>query len=162
MVASNLGSITVHPRARGEHFIFSRFHASLSGSSPRSRGTPPHCPPRDIDPRFIPALAGNTATGTPCHCESTVHPRARGEHHGPGEVADRPYGSSPRSRGTHHEGGLYYYRTRFIPALAGNTRAVSCRCRLVAVHPRARGEHSSLILLFYQANLPLLNSTDFF
>ena len=109
---------TVHPRARGEHgeppknkgFLYGFIPAlagnmpmnpadsgrSIDGSSPRSRGT--FWPCSFTSTRFIPALAGNIDSTVP---QSTVHPRARGEHSAfPGLVV-LCYGSSPRSRGTY-------------------------------------------------------------
>ncbi len=111
------------------------------GSSPRSRGTLwPRCG-TCCEPRFIPALAGNTLSTSAPPGDTTVHPRARGEHAGAWLVLAREAGSSPRSRGTPGQRPQRPGPQRFIPALAGNTwshRPGWCRC---AVHPRARGEH---------------------
>ena len=49
----------VHPRARGEHYLWGNLHTFLSGSSPRSRGTSPSAEIVSNEGRFIPALAGN-------------------------------------------------------------------------------------------------------
>ena len=138
--AENLIS-TVHPRARGEHTVKHSVHRLTDGSSPRSRGTFANPQTNFQRRRFIPALAGNIELPPVCAGLSTVHPRARGEHC-PGirwTLSSR--GSSPRSRGTFQKGGPFKDRFRFIPALAGNI-AISCTLNsLVAVHPRARGEH---------------------
>ena len=61
--ATLLGMWTVqrdHPRSRGEYFLFLCSIASLSGSSPLSRGIPCRVRFCVSSPRIIPALAGNT------------------------------------------------------------------------------------------------------
>ena len=71
-----------------------------------------------------------------------VHPRARGEHLPEGVINTRSFGSSPRTRGTSCRHSLNCRQSRFIPAHAGNiSPSISARSFL-AVHPRARGEHS--------------------
>ncbi len=50
-------------------------------------------------------------------------------------------GSSPRTRGTFVGGTLGYIPVRFIPAYAGNMRAMTHSTVATAVHPRVRGEH---------------------
>ena len=120
----------------------------IRGSSPRLRGTPITQAVIDKEQRFIPAPAGNTATGTASATAGTVHPRACGEHLirrrlAPVGVAVHPRacgehccvatadsaanGSSPRLRGTQTPRALRVYNT--------------------SVHPRACGEHQTLALL---------------
>ena len=50
-------------------------------------------------------------------------------------------GLSPLARGTQAVAVPYYYRTRFIPARAGNTDPGNVALALVPVYPRSRGEH---------------------
>ena len=135
------------------------------GSSPLSRGTLWSRTTRQPKSRFIPALAGNTSTtacGTP---PRAVHPRSRGEHPCTGRsevirlrfipalagntplgVSRQPRlaGSSPLSRGTHLRPPRGPGVCRFIPALAGNTALLVSGSLQWAVHPRSRGEHSSM------------------
>ncbi len=117
----------VHPRASGERSAISCTCASLSGSSPRERGTgpPENCYP--VRERFIPARAGNgQARWVGCRCDA-VHPRASGERR-EGEAAKRAgIGSSPRERGTVSAGIRGCITQRFIPARAGNGCAASPR-----------------------------------
>ena len=54
---------SVHPRPRGEHPIIDTRAYRPSGSSPPTRGTPPHARSIPILSRFIPAHAGNTIIG---------------------------------------------------------------------------------------------------
>ena len=91
--------------------------------------------------RFIPARAGNTPGTRGAFVVRTVHPRSRGEHIRPPMKRVRVIGSSPLARGTRQRSDPGVWRSRFIPARAGNTRAPpgSLGCR--AVHPRSRGEH---------------------
>ena len=152
----------VHPRARGEHACARSPARTARGSSPRTRGTL-NQPAVLLDQfRFIPAHAGNTEAprggasvgrgssprtrGTPgssifIFSIFAVHPRARGEH---ARSASSPFfgaGSSPRTRGTHHQTTHGLGDGRFIPAHAGNTVVYLWPDNVVAVHPRARGEH---------------------
>ena len=134
---------SVHPRARGEHIQGAQIGQTLSGSSPRTRGTPGKRWTRSTVWRFIPAHAGNTGSGKGSGRKKSVHPRARGEHMALNGKKFKSGGSSPRTRGTPHSFRRLCPRRRFIPAHAGNT---AFRPRLKgrwAVHPRARGEHVS-------------------
>ncbi len=132
----------VHPRAGGEHFDERLNAAASNGSSPRWRGTRPLPTPPADRARFIPALAGNTKWQCSPRWILPVHPRAGGEHTRGWSYMPWVIGSSPRWRGTRDH--LYCQRnsTRFIPALAGNTRGPCAFWRCESVHPRAGGEHS--------------------
>ena len=132
---------TVHPRARGEHWRYEGNSGSLTGSSPRSRGTFSNTIPRCRCCRFIPALAGNILFRDWLYTKRPVHPRARGEHKKRPNRVNGYGGSSPRSRGTYNSQSQSYPHPRFIPALAGNIISVRYFSRFSAVHPRARGEH---------------------
>ena len=94
------GSITVHPRMRGEHIYLERYWLQPGGSSPHARGTRISLmtgrPPR----RFIPACAGNTLSRTFTSVIMAVHPRMRGEHLRLDALTMAPLGSSPHARGT--------------------------------------------------------------
>ena len=131
-----------------------------TGSSPHARGTH-HRIPHDHPHRFIPACAGNTAPRTSCS-ENPVHPRMRGEHTG-GTVGHqrrrfipacagntiRPLTSKrwrrfiPACAGNTCRGERRPPVRRFIPACAGNTPTNELEAS-PAVHPRMRGEHSSV------------------
>ena len=91
---------TVHPRAGGEHRISGNRAGSMSGSSPRGRGTHADGLAGQRERRFIPARAGNTRPRAPSRSPPPVHPRAGGEH---SRRLQRSItrGSSPRGRGTH-------------------------------------------------------------
>ncbi len=136
---------SVHPRARGEHLTIVALGVEPAGSSPRSRGTR-HASANNCDVcRFIPALAGNTPPRRPGGGCAPVHPRARGEHHGPDHMTRGMHGSSPRSRGTRVGEFDAAGHVRFIPALAGNTPSWPRRAGAGPVHPRARGEHDGFL-----------------
>ena len=70
-------------------------------------------------------------------------------------------GLSPRLRGTRD--GLHADAPcdRFIPAPAGNTPALSCKCFFLSVYPRACGEHPAraAMCLFICGLSPLLRGT---
>ena len=137
----SLVAMSVHPRARGEHYLVAQVTGLDVGSSPRTRGT------RQARPS--------------CQASKTVHPRARGEHvrvqsllaarlrfipaHA-GNTVKRPdnptpsVGSSPRTRGTRFPARLDNRRGRFIPAHAGNTIDEDARtATLAGSSPRTRG-----------------------
>ena len=107
--------------------------------------------------RIIPAHAGNSRQGRQHGADDTDHPRACGELSSTEIRPVLPFGSSPRMRGTRprlllrpdraldhpprmrgtpHCREYRRWRTRIIPAHAGNSRALS----LVPDHPRACGE----------------------
>ncbi len=111
------------------------------GSSPRMRGTRQDGGLGCFPIRFIPAHAGNTRMPTRYSSAATVHPRACGEHAERGHGTADVVGSSPRMRGTHRDGLGAVVLGRFIPAHAGNTRAISPAPGAAPVHPRACGEH---------------------
>ena len=94
-----------------------------------------------VDPRFIPAGAGNTASLNKCVRSITVHPRRRGEHYGHYIIAALSVGSSPQARGTLRYYAVMGVSIRFIPAGAGNTADKKSGIDERAVHPRRRGEH---------------------
>jgi hypothetical protein len=159
----------VHPRAGGEQFFARSIEASVSGSSPRGRGTGTVLQNQNRFGRFIPARAGNREALAPGTAFAAVHPRAGGEQ-GPGWAGRiLPGGSSPRGRGTGNAVERHALddrfiparrgeqasgvkppcppcKTRFIPAGAGNTAAYSGigLDTAAAVHPRGRGEHRLL------------------
>ena len=94
-----------------------------------------------LDVRFIPAYAGNTAIHASGIYGLAVHPRLRGEHSTSFICSSVIRGSSPPTRGTQAGNQQTSGICRFIPAYAGNTQK-KCRVAwLVAVHPRLRGEH---------------------
>ena len=73
-------TITVHPRACGEHPRGARHKTQLPGSSPRLRGTFHSVDAVIAVSRFIPAPAGNMRLPIRQSTMFAVHPRACGEH----------------------------------------------------------------------------------
>ena len=132
----------VHPRSRGEHPSPHPRPAGSSGSSPLARGTHRPHPRAPALPRFIPARAGNTPRGSPAATRRAVHPRSRGEHHGPPPHLTLFLGSSPLARGTRPRRASGRRGRRFIPARAGNTAGAHSPPPFSPVHPRSRGEHA--------------------
>ena len=130
----------VHPRASGERGTKEDGTQTLTGSSPRERGTRTSPLRQQHDQRFIPARAGNAPRSTVPAAAQPVHPRASGER------PDRPLdqngyaGSSPRERGTLDGLLARIGDGRFIPARAGNAYAAPWGWSARAVHPRASGE----------------------
>ena len=78
--SSQFQRIWDHPRACGEHVLWSRPAISAGGSSPRMRGTPGRSLRWPAIWRIIPAHAGNTEKSRYRMPETGDHPRACGEH----------------------------------------------------------------------------------
>ena len=131
----------VHPRACGEHIETASPFLAENGSSPRLRGTLQFAIAEHNESRFIPAPAGNIVWRRGCPSQSTVHPRACGEHFMAGGFNITGRGSSPRLRGTSDPCDAAARPRRFIPAPAGNIVESVPPGALEAVHPRACGEH---------------------
>ena len=130
----------VHPRGCGERAVGDGEVGPTTGSSPRVRGTLQFLGPRDVQPRFIPAGAGNAEVSTVAGSAVVVHPRGCGERYCCATVVMTVNGSSPRVRETRRPGSLRYGRERFIPAGAGNAIGRRYGCSRAAVHPRGCGE----------------------
>ena len=131
----------VHPRVCGEHGGTWANGDSMTGSSPRVRGTPVGEVLSPPSVRFIPACAGNTGIPPSQTAAIPVHPRVCGEHTA-AETSPAPLaGSSPRVRGTPTKSMEVYWAQRFIPACAGNTPAAQAGRVRMPVHPRVCGEH---------------------
>ncbi len=132
---------SVHPRVGGEHLSGSMDIPSVSGSSPRGRGTQQRWWWSWLWFRFIPAWAGNTRYLILATRNPAVHPRVGGEHNNQNPVSRYLDGSSPRGRGTRRGSTSERRRRRFIPAWAGNTNGGNCHSSASPVHPRVGGEH---------------------
>ena len=137
------GQSPVHPRVCGELATAPASDSTMGGSSPRVRGTL-SAPLRAVRrSRFIPACAGNSATGGVQPSANPVHPRVCGElDHGGGQSLGQP-GSSPRVRGTRPMEYRQRPSCRFIPACAGNSLLPRVRIPFPTVHPRVCGELGS-------------------
>ncbi len=135
-----LAPCPVHPRACGEQGRSIRGAYSISGSSPRMRGTDGYWRRVVLQIRFIPAHAGNRQCAVVIVVCATVHPRACGEQCIAARGAVRLCGSSPRMRGTVYRSISIRTRDRFIPAHAGNSLARKVGHEVNPVHPRACGE----------------------
>ena len=131
---------SVHPRIRGERqFVMTPVSTSI-GSSPHTRGTLAEHHRYDAGRRFIPAYAGNAATGLGRCAPTAVHPRIRGERAANHYGDKKRGGSSPHTRGTRPSGVQNRPYKRFIPAYAGNARGPARQQTPPSVHPRIRGE----------------------
>ena len=132
-----------HPRIRGEHARADEAARGHAGSSPHTRGAPPHQPPPVVGGRIIPAYAGSTPTRPDRASWVEDHPRIRGEHV-PAElgVGDAG-GSSPHTRGARPRPRGALAQARIIPAYAGSTPTCPRRASPSRDHPRIRGEHTT-------------------
>ena len=132
---------TVYPRWRGEHRSSHYFPFFFDGLSPLARGTLRIAHADNRARRFIPAGAGNTSTLSITTDREPVYPRWRGEHPNGSALSYPQIGLSPLARGTLKVLKNIGFRTRFIPAGAGNTGVIPIAARNAAVYPRWRGEH---------------------
>ena len=126
-------ALTVHPRVCGEHSNSSRQPGQVTGSSPRVRGTHDPRASGSLEPRFIPACAGNTSSRLWLRSDRSVHPRVCGEHDEMLVRSPDVAGSSPRVRGTHR---LSHPSALDLPSCSPHTRGSR-----PPVHPRVCGEH---------------------
>ncbi len=131
----------VYPRWRGEHITPFCDCPVFAGLSPLARGTRVSANPEEIEPRFIPAGAGNTHMIRRARRWHSVYPRWRGEHVHTQTITESQNGLSPLARGTPEEARERLQATRFIPAGAGNTFLSALFITLSTVYPRWRGEH---------------------
>ena len=90
----------VYPRWRGEHITPFCDCPVFAGLSPLARGTRVSANPEEIEPRFIPAGAGNTHMIRRARRWHSVYPRWRGEHRITPRFLPRQRGLSPLARGT--------------------------------------------------------------
>ena len=90
----------VYPRWRGEHITPFCDCPVFAGLSPLARGTRVSANPEEIEPRFIPAGAGNTYILKRLLNHKTVYPRWRGEHSSHARPPLIAPGLSPLARGT--------------------------------------------------------------
>ena len=134
-----------HPRACGEHSSPTMIIRTVSGSSPRLRGTLIELIVIWHVFGIIPALAGNTYGNIMRTFCIWDHPRACGEHLFLMRFSALYLGSSPRLRGTQTMPEKNNAENGIIPALAGNTSLKSIQCSSYRDHPRACGEHNSQV-----------------
>ena len=135
----------VHPRACGEQPSLPEDTQSLSGSSPRLRGTVLRGRLSPNSQGFIPAPAGNSSPALATPAPEPVHPRACGEQTRIGVVERFLTGSSPRLRGTVILRPALGEIERFIPAPAGNREGVTLTdVPVTGSSPRLRGTGSRL------------------
>ncbi len=114
----------VYPRWRGEHRTEAVTERCTLGLSPLARGTRLLHLSRCRLSRFIPAGAGNTRLRLHYAGLPAVYPRWRGEHIRSLSQVVPSVGLSPLARGTQAQQKAVETHDRFIPAGAGNTRAM--------------------------------------
>ena len=142
-VELQINTCAVHPHARGERVISSGDVDILSGSSPRTWGTPSMRAVILNIKRFIPTHVGNAVPKAPGLPRLTVHPHARGEREEPLPTPVDGSGSSPRTWGTRRRRAHAVGHVRFIPTHVGNATELFTLALRGAVHPHARGERAS-------------------
>ena len=135
-----------HPRVCGEHTVFDVFFDTVSGSSPRMRGTRGGAAEPSRPVGIIPAYAGNTLSIGWSSTAVRDHPRVCGEHLPTASVFHPLTGSSPRMRGTRHKLFDGFDVRGIIPAYAGNTRPPCAPLAKCGDHPRVCGEHDMGLL----------------
>ena len=135
---------TVHPRVCGEQAVGDIRRHSVTGSSPRERGTATSRAANFCGVRFIPACAGNRAGQAVRAGLLPVHPRVCGEQDSQIQSICAVVGSSPRVRGTDWNFCNTRWLCRFIPACAGNSPPKALEISIATVHPRVCGEQQQV------------------
>jgi len=132
------------------------------GSSPCVRGTFSINDSSEYIFRFIPVRTGNIHQIPLALIQISVHPRAYGEHHGIIGNNTGVNGSSPCVRGTYKLGLTKRDVRRFIPVRTGNIECNTGKSPLQTVHPRAYGEHQSVICdrIQYFGSSPCVRGTS--
>ena len=133
-----------HPRIRGEHRVVGLVVGEGLGSSPHTRGAHLRRHKGEKAAWIIPAYAGSTFRGTGGNVPYADHPRIRGEHVYPLGQTPRNPGSSPHTRGAPEKTRERSENARIIPAYAGSTVGAIHLHRMLADHPRIRGEHPGI------------------
>ena len=109
----------VHPRVCGEADA-NRFDlVTLTGPSPRVRGSPEGLEGRCESRGSIPACAGKPSSSRSNPCDVRVHPRVCGEAQWKTTRGLPSGGPSPRVRGSHASAAKVAHRQGSIPACAG-------------------------------------------
>src|SRR5690554_2377248 len=116
--------------------------SSISGTSPRLRGTGLGKPAHVGSGRYIPASAGNRQRTCARLSPAAVHPRVCGEQSELAITFFEGHGTSPRLRGTGLPGPLHDATARYIPASAGNRTDIDEYLSALSVHPRVCGEQA--------------------
>ena len=111
-----------------------------AGLSPLARGTPGFFFSAPVRVRFIPAGAGNSNDPKFGLQNQSVYPRWRGELMKCRNVNFSSGGLSPLARGTRDKSARIGGPLRFIPAGAGNSKAIRRAFSCQPVYPRWRGE----------------------
>ena len=130
-----------HPHSRGENAPGIASPSWFQGSSPLTRGKPPHLRAFTCGGRLIPAHAGKTTTPLPSILSWWAHPRSRGENLDAIPHARDDLGSSPLTRGKPHTSALAALYGGLIPAHAGKTKNDNHVRWPHPAHPRSRGEN---------------------
>ena len=112
---------TAHPRSRGENLQRDVEAPLRQGSSPLTRGKPPHGRLQRRGGRLIPAHAGKTIAAHSRAPGAQAHPRSRGENPRTAASAGYCVGSSPLTRGKPRSAVQDHESDGLIPAHAGKT-----------------------------------------
>ena len=150
-----------HPRVCGEHSETKADNSSMTGSSPRMRGTLTIPEDALLTAWIIPAYAGNTFPPIYCLLFMWDHPRVCGEHSFSLIAAICAAGSSPRMRGTQIPAKQGVFPLGIIPAYAGNTNPRQLKRFNARDHPRVCGEHVTFFPsgLYAQGSSPRMRGT---
>ena len=119
--------------------------ATLTGSSPLTRGKHSRRRRQLFDRGLIPAHAGKTLWLRRTRTAWRAHPRSRGENAKAAPRRPKAAGSSPLTRGKPLAASEARALQRLIPAHAGKTARVSILPSHASAHPRSRGENGQRI-----------------
>ena len=132
-------SASDHPRVCGGRERVPAPLDTVTGSSPRVRGTLFVDPRRRCLDRIIPACAGDAGLRALVQASFADHPRVCGGRLAENGTSNPHAGSSPRVRGTHVKWQLGRRRERIIPACAGDAGNLAGGMMLHPHHPRVCG-----------------------
>ena len=140
-LAAAASAASAHPRSRGENMKHKASSASVTGSSPLTRGKLWRGSNDAAQPRLIPAHAGKTVSSGWNVAGGQAHPRSRGENSLTPWHLRKQTGSSPLTRGKRDAAVHVGSDHRLIPAHAGKTDSRRRTGQMCRAHPRSRGEN---------------------
>ena len=147
-------SAWVHPRVCGEAASALSLSGSVTGPSPRVRGSRRAADACLRRHGSIPACAGKPSSPTCRQAVRWVHPRVCGEAVGIAHVKQASLGPSPRVRGSPGEGKAGEGKAGSIPACAGKPWSCGISAGPRRVHPRVCGEAARGVLIFGKGTGP--------
>jgi len=139
---------TVHPHARGDNYNGGSEDPWNNGSPPRPWGQCVFCRLASQSARFTPTPVGTIPAAARLAAAAPVHPHARGDNLACRLDLSQHVGSPPRPWGQCRRRSGSIECCRFTPTPVGTIRSVNRWGLLSTVHPHARGDNNSAMVMY--------------